>query len=123
MVGALLYLTYTRPDQSFAVGIISRYMRFPTRQHMCAVKRILSYVARTQDFGILYTHVAELKLVGHTNSDWASAIEDRRSTSRNTFTMGSSSITGISKCQEMTALSTTEAELLGAHQRCAKHCG
>ena len=44
LVGGLLYLSNTRPDISFAVGVVSRYMRKPSRHHMGAVKQILRYI-------------------------------------------------------------------------------
>jgi hypothetical protein len=49
IVGSLLYLTHTRPDISFAVGYVSRFMEAPTTttEHFAAVKRILRYLAGT----------------------------------------------------------------------------
>lgn len=44
LVGRLIYLTHTRPDLSFAVGLLSRFMHCPSKQHMGAGKRVLRYV-------------------------------------------------------------------------------
>ena len=44
LVGSLLYLTHTRPDLSFAVGLVSRYMQTPHESHWKTTKRIIRYV-------------------------------------------------------------------------------
>ena len=52
LVGSLLYLTATRPDLMYAVGLISRYMEKPTEMHLQAAKRILRYLKGTMELGI-----------------------------------------------------------------------
>ena len=69
MVGGLLYLSHTHPDIAFAIGVVSRYMNNTSSQHMEIVKRIMRYVAGIVDHGIMYDHVKEFKLIGHTDSD------------------------------------------------------
>jgi hypothetical protein len=54
LVGSLLYLTHTRPDLSFVVGLVARYMQTPHESHWKAAKRILRYVHGTVQFGIHY---------------------------------------------------------------------
>eukprot|EP00253_Pinus_taeda_P020681 PITA_20681 len=58
LVGSLNYLTTTRPDISFAVGILSRVMQKPCEGHWSTAKRVLKYLKGTQDFGIKYTGYA-----------------------------------------------------------------
>ncbi|XP_061352975.1 uncharacterized mitochondrial protein AtMg00810-like [Gastrolobium bilobum] len=41
LVGRLIYLSHTRPDIAYAVGIVSRFMHSPSEDHMKAVYRIL----------------------------------------------------------------------------------
>jgi hypothetical protein len=55
VIGALRYLLHTRPDLTFAVGYLSRFMEAPYVDHLAAVKRILRYVAGTRDYGLHYT--------------------------------------------------------------------
>ena len=45
IVGSLRLLVHTRPDLTFAVGFVSRFMESPTEEHLAAVKRILRYIA------------------------------------------------------------------------------
>ena len=55
LVGSLLYLTHSRPDLSFAVGRVSRYMQTPHESHWKAAKIILRYIRGTIQFGIHYS--------------------------------------------------------------------
>ena len=54
IVGSLRYLTHTRPDLLYSVGILSRYMETPTSDHLSAANMILRYVKGTIDFGLIY---------------------------------------------------------------------
>nr|GEY53489.1 hypothetical protein [Tanacetum cinerariifolium] len=81
IVGALRYLTHTRPDISYAVGLVSRFMEKPTSQHLKAVKHILRYVKGTVNYSIVYTKGSgEDIIIGYTDSDFARDVNDRRST-------------------------------------------
>jgi hypothetical protein len=51
LVGALQYLTITRPDIAYAVNSVSQFPHSPTEDHFLAVKRILRYVKGTLHFG------------------------------------------------------------------------
>uniref|UniRef100_A0A2N9IQM4 Integrase catalytic domain-containing protein n=1 Tax=Fagus sylvatica TaxID=28930 RepID=A0A2N9IQM4_FAGSY len=55
MVGALHYLTFTRPDISFAVHQVCQYMLAPTTTHLAAAKRVLRYIRGTLHHGIEFT--------------------------------------------------------------------
>ncbi|KAI5346241.1 hypothetical protein L3X38_014120 [Prunus dulcis] len=52
IVGALQYLTFTRPDIAFSVNQACQFMHNPMESHVVAVKRILRYLKSTIDFGI-----------------------------------------------------------------------
>jgi hypothetical protein len=63
-VGGLLYLsTHTRPDISFTVGILGRAMAAPSAQDVVAVKRLMRYIPRTHDYGIVLGGTGNLTLV------------------------------------------------------------
>ncbi|KAK2967493.1 hypothetical protein RJ640_010134 [Escallonia rubra] len=115
LVGGLIYLTHTRPDIAFSVGVVSRFMHNPTAHHLGAAKRILRYIAGTRDFGLWYSQVSNFRLVGFSDSDWAGCLDDRRSTSGSIFNLGSGAITWTSKRQPTVALSSSEADLLTLH--------
>ncbi|KAL0551748.1 hypothetical protein IC582_010837 [Cucumis melo] len=80
MVGSLLYLTASRPDIAYAIGICARFQSDPRSSYLTAVKRILKYVHGTSDFGILYSSDTTSTLVGYCDADWAGSPDDRKST-------------------------------------------
>ena len=69
MIGSLLYLTASRPDITFAVGVCARYQSEPKSSHLTQVKRILKYINGTSDYGILFTHDTNFKLTGYCDAD------------------------------------------------------
>jgi len=71
LVGTIIYLTLTRPDISFVVGVMSRYMQNPKKPHLKAVRRILRYVNNMLDYGIMYKRGGECKLGGYCDVDYA----------------------------------------------------
>ncbi|KAE8681718.1 hypothetical protein F3Y22_tig00111310pilonHSYRG00060 [Hibiscus syriacus] len=114
LVGSLIYLTLTRPDISYAVGVMSRYMQNPKKPHLEAVRRILRYVKNTIDYGLLYKKGEDCKLVGYCDADYAGDHDTRRSTTGYVFKLGSGTISWYSKRQPTVSLSTTEAEYRAA---------
>ncbi|KAM2056264.1 hypothetical protein ACFX16_029094 [Malus domestica] len=92
LVGSLVYLTLTRPDISYAVGVMGRYMQNPKKPHLEAVRRILRYVKSTIDYGFLYKKGEDCKLVGYCDADYAGDHNTRRSTIGYVFKLGSRTI-------------------------------
>eukprot|EP00253_Pinus_taeda_P033317 PITA_33317 len=88
LVGSLIYLTTTRPDISFVVGILSRFMQKPCEGHWAATKRVLSYLKGTQDFGIKYTQVDDFSLIGYSDSDFDGDKKTGASTSGYAMSLG-----------------------------------
>jgi hypothetical protein len=75
LVGSLRYLAHTRPDLTFSVGYVSRFMQRPTTEHLQAVKRIIRYITGTLDHGLSYPRCpGEAHLVGYSDSDHAGDI-------------------------------------------------
>ncbi|KAG6496141.1 hypothetical protein ZIOFF_043989 [Zingiber officinale] len=120
LVGSLRYLTCTRSDILYAVGLVSRYMEDPTTTHLKITKRILRYIKGTIDFGLLYSTSNHFKLEGYSDSDWGGDIGDRKSTTGFVFFMGDTTFTWMSKKQPIVALSTCEAEYV-ATTSCVCH--
>ena len=70
IVGSLRYLVHTRPDLTFAVGFVSRFMESPTQEHIAAVKRILRYIIGFVRLGCRYGRSSGApRLVGYSDSD------------------------------------------------------
>eukprot|EP00253_Pinus_taeda_P031888 PITA_31888 len=88
LVGSLLYLTHSRQNLSYVVGVISRYMQGPHELHWNAAKHILQYVQDTITFGIHYAAGTALNLLGFTDSDWVGDNIDFKSTSGYSLSLG-----------------------------------
>ena len=71
VVGSLIYLTTSRPDLSFFVSYISRFVSTPKVEHWTAAKRVLRYMKGTLDFGILHCRSKDPQLCGYIDLDWA----------------------------------------------------
>ena len=80
MVGKLIYLSHTRPDIAYDVGVVSRFMHNPQIQYMTAVTRILRYLKGTSSRGLLFGKNDNLELLAYTDADWAGDRDDRKST-------------------------------------------
>ena len=116
LVGSLIYLTTTRPDITFVVGILSRFMDHPCEGHWNVAKRVLKYLKGTQSYGIKYSKVSNFHLTGYSDSDFDGDKEHRISTSRYLMNIGLAAITWRSRNQSVPADSTTEAEYVAAAQ-------
>lgn len=110
LIGSLRYLTVTRPDIVYGVGLLSRYMEMPRESHWQAVKRVLRYAKGTLNFGLFYAYGENSKLMGYSDSDWGRDLEERNSTTGYVFYFGSTAFTWTSKKQPIVALSSYEAE-------------
>lgn len=119
IVGKCMYLaTCTRPDISFTVRELARFMSNYGKRHYDAAKHLLRYLNGTRSRGIIYGDVADLTPLFHsfTDSDWAMA-DNRKSVSGFIIECGGGPITWSSKQQAIIALSSCEAEYIS----CA-HC-
>ncbi|XP_062085321.1 secreted RxLR effector protein 161-like [Humulus lupulus] len=114
LVGSLIYLTLTRPDISYAIGVASRNMQHPKKPHLEAVRRMLRHVKYTINYGLLYKKGDEVKIVGYCDADYAGDHDTRRSTTGYVFKLGSGAISWYRKRQPTVSLSTTEAEYRAA---------
>ena len=113
LVGKLIYLSHTRPDISYAVGVVSRFMHLPQISHMEAVLRILRYLKGTSNRGVFFKKNGHLDLVAYTDADWAGDRDSRKSTSGYFTLVGGNLVTWRSKKQKVVALSSAEAEFRG----------
>ena len=112
-IGSLLYLALkTRPDITFSVIKCSRYMTNPDHTHFKALDRIWQYLKQYPDLGLYYKCNESLLLKVYCDSDWASSLEDRKSTQAFITILGLSPINWTTKLQKSVALSSTEAEYM-----------
>ena len=110
LVGSLIYLSHTRPDISYAVSSLARYMQDPETAHLQAAKKVLRYLSGTEDHGILLDSSSDATLYSYADVDWGKDIDTRRSISGTLHRIGDSSIAWTSKMQPTVSLSSIEAE-------------
>ena len=110
-VGSLLYVANScRPDIAQATHHAARFVNQPSKEHVHSVKRILRYLKGTINVGITFKNCDNYQLHGYADADFASSTQDARSTTGYVF-ITSGPISWRSRRQQITALSTTEAEI------------
>ncbi|GMP75039.1 hypothetical protein CsSME_00032259 [Camellia sinensis var. sinensis] len=120
MIGSLLYLTASRSDIAFSVGVCARYQASPKESHLLAVKRIIKYVNGTLGYGVWFSTDTTAEITGFSDTDWAGCADDRKSTSGGCFYLGNNLVSWHSKKQNAISLSTVEAEYIAAGSCCAQ---
>ncbi|GJT24685.1 putative ribonuclease H-like domain-containing protein [Tanacetum coccineum] len=123
MIGSLMYLTASRPDIMFVVCACARFQVTPKTSHLNAVKRIFRYLKGQPKLGLWYPRDSPFDLEAFSDSDYAGASLDRKSTTGGCQFLGKRLISWQCKKQTIVANSTTEAEYVAAANCCrqAKH--
>ncbi|GJX87840.1 putative ribonuclease H-like domain-containing protein, partial [Tanacetum coccineum] len=112
MIGSLMYLTASRPDIMFAVCACSRFQVTPKSSHLSVVKRIFRYLKGKPKLGLWYPRVSSFDLESYSDSDYAGANLDRKSTTGGCQFLGRRLISWQCKKQTIVATSTTEAGMM-----------
>nr|GEY77775.1 uncharacterized mitochondrial protein AtMg00810-like [Tanacetum cinerariifolium] len=110
MIGSLMYLTLSRPDIMFVVCACARFYVTPKVSHLHAVKRIFRYLKGKPHLGLWYPKDLPFNLVAYSDSDYAGASLDRKSTTGGCQFIGCRLISWQCKKQTVVATSSTEAE-------------
>nr|GEV99853.1 hypothetical protein [Tanacetum cinerariifolium] len=114
MIGSLMYLTSSRPDIMFAVCVSVRFQVTLKASHLHAVKRIFRYLKGKPHLGLWYQKDSPFDIVAYSDSDYAGASLDRKSTTKGCQFCGCRLISWQCKKQIVIATSSTEAEYVAA---------
>ncbi|GJR14455.1 ribonuclease H-like domain, reverse transcriptase, RNA-dependent DNA polymerase [Tanacetum coccineum] len=120
MIGSLMYLTASRPDIMFAVSACSRNQVTPTTSNLEAVKKIFKYLKGQPKLGLWYPRESPFVLEAYSDSDYAGANKDRKSTTGGCQFLGRRLISWQCKKQTIVATSSTEAEYVAAANCCGQ---
>ncbi|GJZ18126.1 putative ribonuclease H-like domain-containing protein [Tanacetum coccineum] len=123
MIGSLMYLTASRPDIMFAVCACARFQVTPKTSHFNAVKRIFRYLKGQPKLGLWYPRDSPFDLEAFSDSDYAGASLDRKSTTGGCQFLGKRLISWQCKKQTIVANSTTEAEYVVGDEAIHKELG
>ncbi|KAG8490786.1 hypothetical protein CXB51_014006 [Gossypium anomalum] len=105
-VGSLMYaMVCSRPDLSYAVSAVSRYMANPGKEHWKAVQWILRYLRGTTDVCLQFGRTED-RVIGYVDADFAGDLDRRRSLTGYVFTIGGCAISWKATLQTTVALST-----------------
>nr|ABA96872.1 retrotransposon protein, putative, Ty1-copia subclass [Oryza sativa Japonica Group] len=92
IIGSLMYLaSATRPNISFAVSKLSRFVSNPGDDHWQALERVMRYLKGTMSYGIHYTGYPKV-LEGYSDSNWISDADEIKATSGYVFTLGGGAV-------------------------------
>ena len=120
IIGSLLYLTASRPDIAFSIGVCARYQSNPKESHLTTVKWIIRYINGTSDYGLWYSKDSNACLAEYSDADWVGSVNDWKSISEGYFYLGNNPVSWMSKKQNSASLSTAEAEYITAGSCCTQ---
>ncbi|GJX56277.1 putative ribonuclease H-like domain-containing protein [Tanacetum coccineum] len=118
MIGSLMYLTASRPNITFVVCACARFQVTPKTSHLHVVKRIFRYLKGQLKLGLWYPRNSPFDLEAFSDSDYAGASLDRKSTTGGCQFLGKRLISWQCKKQTIVANSTTKAEYVAAENCC-----
>lgn len=80
IIGSLIYLSLTRSDIAFVVGVLSRYMKIPRKPHLDAIHIIMRYIKTTFNYGVRFKRGKDCKISSYCDVDYAGDVNTHRST-------------------------------------------
>jgi hypothetical protein len=116
-VGSLMYaMVCTRPDIAHAMGVLSRYMSKPGKEHWTTIKRVFKYLCGNKSYGFFYQGrpvlARVLNIHGIIDAYWDGDMDRRRSTSGYVFNLFGGETCWVTKRRDVVALSTAKYEYM-----------
>jgi hypothetical protein len=123
VVGSLMYvMVCTRPDISHVVGVVSKYMENPGKEHWATMKWVLRYLRGTSNYCITFNDSSD-EVCGYVDSDFAGDLDKRRSTSGYVFTLAGGPISWMSKLQSIVVYPLQKEEYVYVSHACKEEFG
>ncbi|WJZ84138.1 hypothetical protein VitviT2T_003758 [Vitis vinifera] len=121
LVGRLIYLTVSRPDITYVVHVLSRFMHQPRKAHMEAAFKVVRYLKNAPGQDLFFSSNNDFRLRAYCDSDWVGCPLTRRSTIGYCVFLGPSLISWRSKRQKTMSLSSVEAKYRAMIGACSLH--
>ena len=116
-VGNLIWLGgMTRPDIANAVRAVARQALDPAERHWRVVRKIIVYLNKTKDLGLVFVKDGDRKLSVYVDADYANKNNDRRSVSGVAVMVGGTVVNTSSTTQYCVTISTSEVEYVAMAQ-------
>lgn len=113
IIGSLMYAVLgTRPDLSYSVTVLSRFLETANESLYVALKRVLRYIKGTLYLKLRFCTDNDNVLCGYVDSDWGGDITDRKSTTGFLFKIFNCPVLWASKKQQSVSISSTESEYI-----------
>lgn len=122
LAGALQYLTFTRPNITYAVQHICLFMHDPRLHHMQALRRIIRYLQGKKHHGLQLFRGKLGSLTAYSYTDWGECLDTRCSTSGFYVYLGENLLSWSSKRQPTVSRSSAEAEYKGVANDVTETC-
>ncbi|XP_070017412.1 secreted RxLR effector protein 161-like [Nicotiana sylvestris] len=119
IIRSLLYLSASRPNIVFSIGLCAIFESNPKKSNLKAAKRILRYLKGIQDLVLYYPSGDSFNLIRYVDADYIGYLVDVKSTGMDRF-LGSCLISWGTRKQNSVALSTAEVEYVVAASYCAQ---
>ncbi|XP_057746398.1 uncharacterized mitochondrial protein AtMg00810-like [Arachis stenosperma] len=113
IVGGLRYAIITRPEISFSVNKVAQFLHSPLESHWKVIKQILRYLAGTIRHDLRFSKFINFRIYGFCDSDWASDVDDRKSTNGFAIYLGLKLVSWATRKQTAASKSSTKAEFRG----------
>lgn len=113
IVGKLLFISrLTRPDISYTVNALGRFLENPTKIQLIAMQNLLQYLRGTKDMYLTLNCKGPTEINAYSDADWAGDKNDRKSTSGHVIYFAESPINWSTKKQKCVATSSMESEYI-----------
>ena len=109
-------LVCTRPDIAFVVDVLGRFLGDLGQRHWKGTKKVLRYLQGTKDLMLTYRRIKTLGVVGFSDSDYASCVDDKKSTFGYIFMMTERAVSWKSVKKTLTASSTMKVEYVACYE-------
>ena len=116
VVSRMYNMICIRPEISFIVGMLGRFQQNPGVIHWKAVKKVLRYLQKTEDYSLVYKRSEKLEVVGFSDSDFAGYKDSKKSTSGYIFTLVRGAISWRSAKQTLVASSIMKADYVACFE-------
>ena len=116
-VGSLMYAQVcTRPNITYIVSVLGRYLSNPGMDHWKATKRVMRYLKKTKNYMLTYKRSNHLEIIGYSDSDFVGCPYSRKSTLGYIYLLDAGAVSWPNLKQTIIASSTMAVEFVTCYE-------